>query len=151
MSSRDISKTSVFNALLICCDNLLTEHLSSQGTRASKCRFSFISRCSFFGMECCIEFYKLYGHIVTVISAVYKIFRFQQTQGAENPRRCRIRHSPCRLLQNNGVLKSVSTHRVGIGQTSPICSKNKDTELLTTSRRVVFEPLAASVFSLDSE
>ena len=37
--------------------------------------------------------------------------RFQQTQGTENSRRCRIRYSPCRLLQNNGVLKSVSTAR----------------------------------------
>ena len=37
-----------------------------------------------FGMECCM--------------------RFQQTQGTENPRRCRMRHSPCRLfIKQRGV------------------------------------------------
>ena len=91
MSSRGISNASVSNASLIRCDNLLPEYLFSQGTRASKCRFSFIPRC--------------------LILAWSAVCSFNNNRRRLKSPSLPIFYSPCRLLQNNGVLKSVSTTR----------------------------------------
>ena len=65
-----------------------------------------------------VKWYLPEKFIPQIISGMECCMRFQQTQGTENSRRCRIRYSPCRLLQNNGVLKSVSTTRQVSGEFS---------------------------------
>ena len=45
-----------------------------------------------------VKWYLPEKFIPQIISGMECCMRFQQTQGTENSRRCRIRYSPCRLL-----------------------------------------------------